>query len=451
MKRHLIFGRFGNADRAGIPVAEGELASRLEFVISKKRLEHGIGEALDDLAKFGVFPSEIGVDLLVLAAHVQAADTRISRDSESQDGWTREIRIVVPVSDVARWNSTAQLLRRLLNFLTGDRWSVGFRQRPSGFERTVAAVPPQLIRPSFDNLALFSGGLDSLISAIDSLERRQTPLFISHAGDGATSDAQNKLFKALKSKYARQNFDRLRIWMDFRGWKIRGVEPEKTTRGRSFLFLAAGVFAGTGLEGDFTLRVPENGLIALNVPLDPLRLGAFSTRTTHPFYLARWNELLRALGVSGSVENPYWDKTKGEMAARCANAALLATLVPKSMSCASPTKGRWLGLGTEHCGFCLPCLIRRAALRGADRTSYTLSDLAAHELDTRQAQGQQVRSFQFAIERIQRKPALATLLIHKPGPLSDESPARQAALAEVYRRGLAEVAALLADVSTAPS
>src|SRR5271163_4501498 len=106
MKRHLIFGRFGNADRAEIPVAEGELASRLEFVISKKGLEHGIGEALNDLAKFGVFPSEIGVDLLVLAAHVQAADTRISRDSESQDGWTREIRIVVPVSDIARWNST---------------------------------------------------------------------------------------------------------------------------------------------------------------------------------------------------------------------------------------------------------------------------------------------------------------------------------------------------------
>jgi hypothetical protein len=450
MKRHLIFGRFGTSDRVEIPVADSELASRLEFVVSKKRLEQGIGDALDDLAKLGIFPSEIGVDLLVLAAHVQAADTRISRNSESQDGWTREIRIVVPVSDPLRWNATAELLRRLLNFLTGDRWSIGFRHRLAGFERVVASVPARLIRPPFDSLALFSGGLDSLIGAIDSLEQRKTPLFISHAGDGATSDAQNKLFKALKGKYARQNFERLRIWMDFRRWKIPGVELEKTTRGRSFLFLAAGAFTGTGLQGNFTLRVPENGLIALNVPLDPLRLGAFSTRTTHPFYLARWNELLRALGVAGSVENPYWDKTKGEMARECANAALLATLVSKSMSCASPTKGRWFGLGTEHCGFCLPCLIRRAALRGADRTSYTLSDLTAHDLDTRQAQGQQVRSFQFAIERIRQKPALASLFIHKPGPLSDQSRGRQVALAEVYRRGLAEVAALLAEVSTAP-
>jgi len=451
MRRHLIFGRFGTRDRVDIPAAEGEVATRLEFVVSKRRLEHDIGGALDTLAKMGVFPSEIAVDLLVLAAHVQAADTRISRSTESQDGWTREIRIVVPVSEPARWNAIIPLLRRILNFLTGDRWTIGFRPRPDGFEKAVAKKPPQLIHPPFDSLALFSGGLDSLIGAIDSLEQGGTPLLISHAGDGATSDSQNTLFRALKKNYQKQNFDRLRIWMDFRGWGIRGVDSEKTTRARSFLFFAAGVFAGAGLDGSFTLRVPENGLIALNVPLDPLRLGAFSTRTTHPFYIARWNELLDILGVSGRIENPYWDKTKGEMVAGCTNTALLANLAQKSLSCASPTKGRWFGRATGHCGFCLPCLIRRAALRGIDRTSYTLSDLTEHSLNTREAEGQQVRSFQFAIERIRRKPELASLFIHKPGPLSDESPARQTALADVYRRGLAELAVLLADVSTAPS
>jgi hypothetical protein len=452
MRRHVIIGRFGNSDRVGIPTASGEISTRLEFVVSKRRLEHDIGSSLDDLSKIGVFPSEIGLDLLVLAAHVQAADTRISRSTESQDAWTREIRIVVPVSDPGRWNTAIPLLQRLLNFLTGDRWTIGFRPRPAGFEKTVHSRPPQLIPQPFDSLALFSGGLDSLIGAIDSLEDGQTPLLISHAGDGATSAAQNTLFDALKKNYPKQNFARLRIWMDFRNWGVRGVESEKTTRGRSFLFFATGVFAGTGLDGSFVLRVPENGLIALNVPLDPLRLGAFSTRTTHPFYIARWNELLGALGISGRIENPYWDKTKGEMAAGCSNLALLAKLAPKSLSCASPTKGRWLGLGTGHCGFCLPCLIRRAALLGTgDRTTYALADLTAHEIDTRDAHGQQIRSFQYAIEKIRQKPKLAALYIHKPGPLSDESPSRQAALADVYKRGLAELAELLADVRTAPS
>jgi hypothetical protein len=453
MRRHLIIGRFGDSDSVSVPTASGEVATRLEFVVSQRRLEHGIGRAVDDLAKLGVFPSEIGVDLLVLAAHVHAADTRISRATESQDTWTREIRLIVPVSDIALWNARIPLLQRLLNFLTGDQWTFGFRPRPAGFERIVRIRQSRATAPAFNSLALFSGGLDSLIGGIDVLEQGDKPLLISHAGEGATSDAQKTLFNTLKRHY-RQPFNRLRVWMNFPNGLVQNVDSENTTRARSFLFFAAGVFAGTGLPGSFTLRVPENGLIALNVPLDPLRLGALSTRTTHPFYMARWNDLIAALGVSGRVENPYWNLTKGEMAAQCANRALLADLVPTSLSCASPTKGRWMGRSTEHCGYCLPCLIRRAALRqglgSADNTSYTV-DLTAGILDTRQAEGQQVRSFQFAIERLRQRPQLATLLIHKPGPLSDESPTRQSDLADVYRRGLEELGTLLAGVRAQPN
>ena len=246
-----------------------------------------------------------------------------------------------------------------------------------------------------------------------------------------------------------ESLSRLRLWMAFPDGFVRGSTGENITRGRSFLFFALGVFAGTGLDGQFTLKVPENGLIAINVPLDPLRLGALSTRTTHPFYIARWNDALTALGIDGRIENPYWDKTKGEMAAACANRALLTRLTPTSLSCAAPTKGRWQGLGMQHCGYCLPCLIRRASLlkgfgHGADQTVYTIDDLTARPLDTRQSEGVQIRSFQLAIERLRVRPGLTPILIHKPGPLFDELSARQAALAEVYRRGLEEVSALLA-------
>ena len=65
--------------------------------------------------------------------------------------------------------------------------------------------------------------------------------------------------------------------------------------------------------------------------------------------------------------------------------------------------------------------------------------------------GEQVRSFQFAIERLRNRPELASLLIHKPGPLTDESPARQSALADLYRRGLNELSLLLAGVRARPS
>lgn len=449
MRRHVIIGRFGQGDRTKIPTAADEVVSRLDLVASEKRLNHGIGRAISDLKALSVFPSELGLDLLVLAAHVHAADTRISRATESQDTWTREIRLVVPVSDVAHWTGAAPILKRALNFLTGDRWTVGFRPRPKKFVAIVPSRPARLIGPPFDGVSLFSGGLDSLIGAIDVLERGRTPLLVSHAGEGAVSKSQERCFDALKAHYTRSAFDRLRVWMSFDEGLIRNVGSEDTTRARSFLFFALGVFAGTGLDSPFTLRVPENGLIALNVPLDLLRLGALSTRTTHPFYMARWNELLVALGISGRLENPYWDKTKGEMVAGCTNGPLLQRVSPDSLSCSSPSKGRWQGQKAGHCGYCLPCLIRRAALGAADTTVYAIPNLRAQTLDTRHANGQQVRSFQLAIERLRARPDLAKLLIHKPGPLMDESH-HLAELAGVYRRGLEEVGRLLVGVRAAP-
>lgn len=455
MRRHVIIGRYGPDDRSQFPLGEGEVETRLDLVVGERSLDHGIGHSLNDLAQLGVYPSEIGVDVLILAAHVHAADTRISRTSESQDGWTREIRLIVPVSDPERWTAVAPIFVRMLNFLTGDRWSLAFRDRPHRFTRVAPTRPARLFGPPFDNLALFSGGLDSLIGAIDALEGGRTPLLISHAGEGATSDAQSTIFNALQTHYRGRSFDRLRLWMAFPDGFVRGSAGENTTRGRSFLFFALGVFAGSGLDTPFTLKVPENGLIAVNVPLDPLRLGALSTRTTHPFYIARWNDALRGLDLNGRIENSYWDRTKGEMVAACANGTLLRQLISSSLSCASPTKGRWQGLGIQHCGYCLPCLIRRAALvtglrPDSDPTVYTIDNLIDRVLDTRQSEGVQIRSFQLAIERLRARPGLAPILIHKPGPLFDESSVRQEAIAGVYRRGLEEVGELLAGVRTGP-
>lgn len=451
MNRHLLAGHFGSSDQIDILRDADEQLTRLPLVTGNKSLHNGIGDALASLKISGVFPTETGLDLLILAAHVHAADTRISRTEQSQDSWTREIRLVVPVSDPVRWQAATPTLIKILDFLTGDKWMVGFRCRPKLFANI---VPPRmaLFPPPFDTVSLFSGGLDSLIGSIDLLEAGHTPLLISHAGEGATSDAQNLLFRKLKSHYVGSCFDRMRLWMAFPNGLVKDVSSESTTRGRSFLFFAMGVFAGSGLGSDFVLRVPENGLIALNVPLDPLRLGSNSTRTTHPFYMSRWNDLLGELGIAGRVENPYWDKTKGEMTSACENDSLLKTLVVHSLSCSSPSKGRWKGHGIEHCGYCLPCIIRRAALDGAwgpgcDSTVYTEPDLRIHPLDTHESIGKQVRSFQVAIERMRRRPDLAKLLIHKPGPLTDET-LRLNQLADVYRRGLFEVAHLIRGVTT---
>lgn len=120
MRRHLITGRYGPGDRSRMPLGDGEAETRLDLVVGERSLGHGVGRALADLSRLGVFLSEVGLDVLVLAAHMHTDDTRVSRDSESQDGWTRELRLIVPVSDPDRWRAAAPIFVRLLNFLTGD-------------------------------------------------------------------------------------------------------------------------------------------------------------------------------------------------------------------------------------------------------------------------------------------------------------------------------------------
>lgn len=441
-------------DKQEIPAAGDEAVTEFNLVASEHRLGHGIGPALDDLASLGLAPTEMGLDLLVLAATAYAADTRISREFESQDAWTREIRLVIPVRDVEAWNAVGNHVERILGFLTGDIWMVGFRPRPDAFADAVPRGTGSTLPAQFSKVALFSGGLDSLIGAIDTLEAGGTPLLVSHAADPATSSAQDATFDALKAQYAGP-FERLRAWITFPTNLVQDVASESTTRGRSFMFFALAVCAGTALGRPFEVHVPENGLISLNVPLDVLRLGANSTRTTHPFYIARWNELVEALGIPCTIRNPFWNKTKGQMVRGCANQKVLKDVVGHSVSCSAPAKGRWQGLGIQHCGYCLPCLIRRAALQAAwganaDPTVYTVANLTARVLDTTQAEGKQIRSFQVAVARLRKTPGIERILIHKTGSLADV-PDGLDQLAAVYRMGMEEVGDLIAGAQTAPA
>jgi hypothetical protein len=231
---------------------------------------------------------------------------------------------------------------------------------------------------------------------------------------------------------------------------------EDTLRGRSFLFFALAAMAADAVGGDMVIHVPENGLISLNVPLDPLRLGALSTRTTHPFYMARFGELLQGLGLRMRLHNQYAFMTKGQMAKGCADQVFIRKVAPHTMSCSSPSARRYdpdpAQRDPKHCGRCVPCLIRRAAIHeawGMDSTPYRVANLRAQVLDSNKAEGENVRSFQLALSRLARQPHRARFDIHRPGPLIDY-PDRLAEYEAVYVAGLQEVGRLLQGVQARP-
>ncbi|MGK9019899.1 Qat anti-phage system QueC-like protein QatC [Pseudomonas aeruginosa] len=455
MKHHSIIARLGATDTRLVTTSRLDTQpTTINFLDGHGHLNFGLWQALSALNELGLTPSEKSVDLALLAAAVTAADTRISRDEDAQDSWTREIDVHLPVADPQLWSSLAPLIVKLLNFLTGDRWGVHFRPRPTlGGGLAPEQAQLRMVHPT--SVCLFSGGLDSFIGAIDLISDGMAPLLVSHYWDGLTSSYQSSCAELLTT-YFGSPLEHVRARVGFPNDIVDENGGEDTLRGRSFLFFSLAAMSADAVGGDMVIHVPENGLISLNVPLDPLRVGSLSTRTTHPYYMARFNDLLRGLGIRAQLENPYSFMTKGEMARQCRDQAFLQRTASSTMSCSSPLSRRYDPDPTErspkHCGRCVPCLIRRAALYeafGSDNTPYRIADLQAQVLDTNKAEGEHVRSFQLALARLARRPGRARFDIHQPGPLIDH-PDKLSDYEAVYVRGLSEVGRLLQGVQARP-
>lgn len=453
MQRQSLIFRLGPGDTRLIQEAgSGVRVTEVQLLDRDSNLDFGIGPTIKGIHEQGLEVTETGADLLLIASAIYAADKRLSRTEISQDGWTREIDLHLPVSSPGRWNSLRAGLERMLGFLTGDLWRLAFRPQAAAITE-LAEYPGCLGDATPSEICLFSGGLDSFIGAVDLLEQGREPLLVSHSWVASDSSHQSTCIDALREQYGIDQIRQVRSRIGFGEHDLRITEEGETTeRSRSFLFFAIAAAVASGLATTVPVVVPENGLISLNIPLDPLRLGAFSTRTTHPYFVARFNELLTAIGIPTQLVNPYRHRTKGEMVTGCRNQALLQASVANTVSCSSVSKARWQGNAPGHCGHCVPCIIRRAALMKLgipDPTSYVIGPLTGKRLPSNQADGEHVRSFQFAIHRLNKNRDTAHILVEMAGPLPDY-PGELEAYANLYCRGLGEVEQLLLGVKTAP-
>jgi len=393
----------------------------------------------DVFAAHGLHPPPLARDLLRLAIAAYVADMRVGRNA-AFDGWTRDFVLHVFVSDPTLWNGLGATVTTLLRFLTGDRWDVEFRATPGTHVAAVGKKPKHVHQLTAKTVSLFSGGLDSYIGAIDALEDYGSLLLVGHegGGGGATSWSQDQALEALRTTYDEIRAPFLQFWIA--PPKIADGVSETTTRGRSLLFAGLGIAVATAVNGE-RLVVPENGMISLNVPLTSARLGSFSTRTTHPYYVALLGEIVRGLALGVDLVLPYRFQTKGEMVRGCRNVGALAHGVASTMSCSHPDSNRFHAKNPHlHCGRCIPCLIRRAALRaaGADPTPYHQTDLGAPIGGKSEAD---LRALRIALERYRRRPPrIGDLLAAGPLPGSD---GERLAYLEVFRRGVTEVDALL--------
>lgn len=316
------------------------------------------------------------LDLMLLGAAAYCVDKATLRSATS-DQWTRDLVVGLPVSDPKAWSLAGWA--PALSFLTGDRWDV----RPYAEKRSpldgIAGVPNE-IEPvgDVDAVCLFSGGLDSLTGVIDLLEDEpnlRLCLLSHHEGDQA-STAQQGLLAELQSHYGADRIVSRRIFLRPAPANRSQARPlpqfrENTTRARSLLFLSAALAIAASVSSTTPVYIPENGFIGINVPLTRARSGSFSTRTTHPHFIALLSDAAGAVGVTNPILNPFRLKTKGEILQETRNPALLKRLAPHSISCSHPEAARYVRRPQGNCGYCFPCLIRRASMASAGWDSAT--------------------------------------------------------------------------------
>ena len=378
------------------------------------------------------FYQEEALDLLYLSMGVFSADRLFVRE-EGSDAWSREIELYVPVLSIEKWNTCKLLVERMLSFLTGDNWTVNFRERSLVEKETSAKEKWEKLEAKKDavsKICMFSGGLDSCIGALNLLTESldcTDVLFVSHYGGGkGTKEYQDALKSMFIEKFSLEEEQFIQNYAAV----ISGIED--TTRSRSLMFFAHAIAYASTMGKMVDLIIPENGLISLNIPLAHTRSGTSSTRTTHPHYMTMLQELLIELGIDVRIMNPFQFKTKGEMVLECKNREFLQQVLANTMSCSHPDVGRHKGMRkTMHCGYCLPCTIRKAAiLRGNLNDTSTYWDENYKSIPIAE---QAYRTYTYALANLDED--MAFLKIQLSGPIKNDIDA----FADLYVRGMKEV------------
>ncbi|GAA0893636.1 hypothetical protein GCM10009122_33150 [Fulvivirga kasyanovii] len=383
-------------------------------------------------------PSDEALELLNAAVSVYTADQLVSRDTYGFDNWSRYFKLYLPVVDHEKWQTALEDLQNALNFLTGDYWEIFLRKRSAKEKNDNAHVVKTVSKVS-----LLSGGLDSFIGVTDLLaEGNDIAVVGHHKSQGYENSAQESLIQTLRKEYSDKHIEEF-LFNAQPVQKHNKYGKESSSRARSILFIGLGIAVASAYGNEIPLYIPENGLISLNIPLTSSRIGSSSTRTTHPHFLNTLGKVLKTIGVGNEIINPYQFLTKGEMIKNSKNRALIEKYYNETVSCAHPNAVH-INIARKndekHCGYCTPCIIRRAALKHAnlDRDDHYVFKINQTQPPYTDDIGRDYRAFQMALSRLKNNKPNLSFHVLRSGPL----PNKKIDLSKyigIYDRGMKEV------------
>ncbi len=335
---------------------------------------------------------------------IYAADRRSRRDFEGASTGQRRIRVRVGVRDPGLWTESemAQQFRKFLYWLSEDVWSFQFARRqaapsPAESERFLFQLPPD---PPV-TVSLFSGGLDSIagLAAYARKEPSGSYILVSGYTHNRLATLQRSQVQRIRSAWRGGLLGTSpmvrHVAVPFGIHPPKGHREEKGQRTRALVFLAFGAVAALQANAG-TLWVYENGIGALNLPLNETQLGADNYRGVHPRSLMMAEGLFElALEQSIHIRNPFLFHTKAEMC-KALRPAGLADAVQDTVSCDGfPQRIR----NRPQCGYCTSCVLRRQSLHAAGLGEYDSGEKYRHDVLSGRAMGRHKQLYGLAVMR----------------------------------------------------
>jgi len=316
-------------------------------------------------------------DMLEIAAFVYGADRLISRGAPNQveyENWSRSIVFYIAVRDLDFWSQSAanKALCQVLLYLSGDKeYRFYFSKKPASYQNRLFTIPPggstqaKDSLPATPELALFSGGLDSLAGIIDLLETTVSKVVLtSHRANTHTTKVQNLVHQQLVSAYPGRI---LYLPLECRLSGVRAVE--ETQRTRFFLYTAV-AFAIAQTYGLAHINIFENGITSINLPKRQDLMNGRASRTTHPQALGFLNAFYTLVaGQKFTVRHPFLSKTKTEVV-KLIDYYHRADFIAATITCTKTFKKFAFRSHAKQCGYCSQCVDRRFAMLAAGLEKY---------------------------------------------------------------------------------
>lgn len=266
------------------------------------------------------------------------------------------ISVQIPVRRPDIWTLRSSKVADILRFMGGHDWGVSFVQSTLPVRNAT-----ERLKDARSCVVLHSGGMDSTCGLGTLLNRRGQVQLVSFY------TSQRHIQEQIAEELGFGQPSQL-----YAAWRHKNSRRGRSGFAyRSFLFLAIATLVARSFRARSIVQF-ENGFMAASVPPCP---NYFVTRHAHPKYHRLFNELLVSLSIPIEVSNPLRWKTKHQAVLECRRAIgaeRAEKLLALTQSCwfysyhqfpSRFKRERIEKTPHQHCGLCVPCLIRRAAFR----------------------------------------------------------------------------------------